>query len=111
MAEVTRTITASAGGSSYDVLIGSSILPAAMARKELAAFERVAVIAGSRVYGLHRDYIDRSLSVFGDRMVLILYEDSEENKSYGRAGEVLEKFITATDGGSSDGRETLYRVD
>jgi len=95
MAEVMRTITASAGGASYDVLIGSSILPAAMAREELAAFERVAVIASARVYGLHRDYIDSSLSVLGDRMALIQYDDSEENKSYARAEEVLEKFIAA----------------
>ncbi len=90
-----RAITASAGGSTYDVLIGSSVLPAALARKELAAFERVAVIVSSRVYGLHRDYLDGSLSVLGDRMALIRYDDSEENKSYGRAGEVLEKFIAA----------------
>jgi 3-dehydroquinate synthase len=94
MAEVTRTVTASAGSASYDVLIGSSILPAALARKELDAFERVAVFASARVYGLHSDYIDESLAVLGDRRMLILYDDSEENKNYARAGEFLEKFIS-----------------
>ncbi len=93
MAEVTRIITASAGGASYDVLIGTSVLATAMARKELAAYERVAIIASARVYGLHRDYIEESLSVLGGRQFLLLYDDSEENKSYARAGEFLEKFI------------------
>ncbi len=93
MAELTRTITAAAGGRSYDILIGNSILPVSLARKELGAFELVAVIASSRVYRLHRDYIDESLSVLGGRGRLLLYDDSEEDKSYARAGEFLEKFI------------------
>ena len=94
MAEITRTVAATAGNASYDVLIGSSILPAALARKELAAFERVAVIASSRVYGLHRDYLEESLSALGGRQVLALYDDSEEDKCFERAGEFLEKFIS-----------------
>ncbi len=93
MAEVTRTVSATVGGASYNVHIGSSILPAALALKELDAYERVGVIASARVYGLHRDYIEESLSVLGDRRFLLLYDDSEENKCYARAEEFLEKFI------------------
>ncbi len=106
MGEVTRVITARTGDHAYDVLIGSSILPASLARPELAAFERVAVMASSRVYGLHRDYIDGSLSVLGDRGVLLLYEDSEENKSYGRAEEFLERFI----GGKMNRRSAVIGI-
>lgn len=106
MGEMTRAITARAGAHSYDVLIGSSILPASLARPEMAGFERVAVVASSRVYGLHRDYIDESLSVLGDRCDLMLYEDSEENKSYGRAEEFLEKFI----GGKMNRRSAVIGI-
>lgn len=90
---MSSTITASAGGASYDVVIGRSILPGALERRDLAGFERIAVIASSRVYGLHRPFLDESLARLGDRGRLLLYEDSEENKSYNRAGSFLEQFI------------------
>ncbi len=93
MAEVTRTITASAGGASYDVVIGRSILPGSLSRNRVEAFEHVAVIASSRVYGLHRGYLDESLGALGEHARLLLFDDSEENKSYGRAETFLEKFI------------------
>ncbi|MBN1497173.1 MAG: 3-dehydroquinate synthase [Spirochaetes bacterium] len=93
MANVTRHINATAGGSAYEILIGGGILREAFLRKELSPFERIAVIAGSRVYELHRAYIEEALDVIRGRCRLIFFDDSEENKSYAYAGRFLEKFI------------------
>jgi 3-dehydroquinate synthase len=88
-----RRITASAGNASYEILIGSSILPESLRREELNRHESIAVIASSRVYNLHRDYIDESLDSMRDRCHLLLFDDREENKSYAMAGQFLEKFL------------------
>ena len=93
MADVIRHIAAAAGGASYEILIGSSILGESLHREELAPFERIAVIAGSRVYGLHRQYVDDALDGIRDRCRLMFFDDCEENKSYLQPAEFLEKFI------------------
>lgn len=93
MADVIRHISASAGGAAYEILIGSGILGESLRRKELYPFERIAVIAGARVYDLHRPYIDEALAGIRDRCRFLVFDDSEENKSYAHAGRFLEKFI------------------
>jgi 3-dehydroquinate synthase len=88
-----RRIPASAGNSSYEILIGSSILPESFRREELGRHESIAVVASSRVYHLHRDYIEESLNAMRNRCHLLLFKDREKNKSYARAGRVLEQFL------------------
>jgi len=88
-----RRITASAGNTSYEILIGSSILPESLRREEMKGFESIAVIASSRVYDLHREYIEESLESMRERCHLLLFDDREENKSYAQAGRFLEKII------------------
>jgi 3-dehydroquinate synthase len=88
-----RQIPASAGNASYDILIGSSILPESLRREELNRYENIAVVASSRVYDLHRDYIEESLDSLRDRCHLLRFDDREENKSYALAGQFLEQFL------------------
>lgn len=93
MAKVMHRLQATAGLSSYEVVIGERMLPDVLSGRDLSAYESVAVIASSRVYGLHRAYLDGSLERLGGRSRLLLMEDSEENKSYPLAGKFLEAFI------------------
>jgi 3-dehydroquinate synthase len=86
-------ISASAGYASYEILIGSSILPESLRREELSRHESLAVMISSRVYQLHRDYIDASLVAMRDRFHLLPFDDREENKSYALAGQFLERFL------------------
>jgi len=88
-----RRIPASAGNASYEILIGSSILPESLRREELVRHESLAVVASSRVYQLHGGYIDASLDAVRDRCRLLLFDDREENKSYAMAGQFLERFL------------------
>jgi 3-dehydroquinate synthase len=88
-----RQIKAAAGGDTYEILIGGAILRESLRRDELSAFERIAVIAGSRVYELHRAYIEEALEGIQGRGHLLIFDDSEENKSYACAGQFLEKFL------------------
>jgi 3-dehydroquinate synthase len=93
MEGVMRHISASAGGAAYEILIGESILPGALRGEALRHYESVAVIASSRVYDLHRAYIDESLEALRGRFHFLLMDDLEENKSYAMAGRFLESFI------------------
>lgn len=88
-----KRITATANGVGYDILIGTSILPGAFGDRRLESFENVAVIVSSRVYSLHRDYIDASIALFGGRSHLMLMDDREEMKSYEHGGRFLEGFL------------------
>lgn len=88
-----QRISASAGNASYEILIGSSILPEALRREELGRHESIAVIVSSRVYQKHRGYIDESLGTMGERCHLVMFDDREENKSYALGGQFLERFL------------------
>lgn len=90
---MTRVITATAGSASYRILIGSSILRDALGGDPAGAFESIAVVVSSRVYGLHREYIDDAMGPLGKRCRLMLMDDGEESKNYAYAGRFLEQFI------------------
>jgi 3-dehydroquinate synthase len=90
---MTRIITAAAGNASYRIMIGGSILREALAGVPAGAYESIVVVASSRVYGLHRDYIDDALGALGGRCSLMLMDDGEENKNYAYAGRFLEQFL------------------
>ncbi len=93
MGSVKKRITAMAGEAGYDILIGTSILAGAFGDRRLESFECVAVIVSSRVYSLHRAYIDESIALFGGRSHLMLMDDREEMKSYEHGGRFLEIFL------------------
>ncbi len=90
---MTRVITASAGSAAYRIMIGGSILRDALGGEIAGSFESLAVVASSRVYGLHREYIDASLGALGNRCRLMLMDDGEESKNYAYAGRFLEQFL------------------
>ncbi|MBN2078164.1 MAG: 3-dehydroquinate synthase [Spirochaetes bacterium] len=90
---MTKRINASAGGADYDIVIGNSILAGAFRDRRLASFESVAVIVSSRVYSLHRAYIDESIALFGCRSHLMMMDDREEMKGYEHGGRFLEGFL------------------
>ena len=93
MAGMTRVITASAGSAAYRIMIGDSILRDALGGDTAASFESLAVVASSRVYGLHGEYIDESLGALGEQYRLMLMDDGEESKNYAYAGRFLEQFL------------------
>jgi 3-dehydroquinate synthase len=93
MAGLIHTLAARAGAVSYDILIGSSILPESFLRSEITSSERIALIVSAGTYELHRHYIDDSLEVIRSRLFLIRMDDREENKSYGYAERFLNRFI------------------
>ena len=90
-----HAIAASTAGGAYDILVGSSILADSLKRREIPAGETVACVVSSRVYGLHREYIDGALAALGGRQRVMVFDDSEENKNYSLAGRFLEQFIEA----------------
>lgn len=90
-----HTVAATTASGAYDILVGTSILPEALSRGKFPADEPVACVVSSCVYDLHRDYIDGALSSLGDRLRVMIFDDSEENKNYTMAGRFLEQFIKA----------------
>ena len=95
MADMTRVITATAGSACLpDASSGARSFAPPWRGRIAGAFESLAVVASSRVYGLHREYIDDIAGrPWETGAVFMLMDDSEENKSYARAGGFLEQFI------------------
>ncbi len=87
-----KEVTVSAGDKSYRAVIGSSILRQINDRVKMLGPDRIALVASSRVYSLHKKYIEDSLDFFGE-CATFLVDDSEKNKNYSYAGGFLERFI------------------
>jgi 3-dehydroquinate synthase len=87
-----KEVLVSTGEKSYSAVIGESSLNQINGIVKKLGPDRIVLIASSRVYSLHRDYIEDSLDFFGE-CTTFLMEDSEKNKNYAYAGGFLEKFI------------------
>jgi 3-dehydroquinate synthase len=88
-----HTIGASAGTSSYDILVGNSFLHDAFGRREVTSAERIAFIISARIEGLYGEYVRTALGDIRGKSFFFTMDDREENKSYIYAERFLEKFI------------------
>lgn len=86
-----KLITAVFGGMTCRITVGAGVL-ADLAQLDLPRPDRTAALVSSRVYRLHRERIHRALASIGDPAI-IEFEDGEENKSYGNAGNFLERLL------------------
>ncbi len=87
-----KELVVSTGEKSYSAVIGESSLNRVNAIVDKLTPDRIVLVGSSRVFSLHRDYIEDSLDFFGE-CTTFLMDDSEKNKNYGYAGGFLEKFI------------------
>ena len=84
MAGQLKIITAKTAATSYDILIGDSILATALAREEAVAPYRRAVLVSFNVYDLHKEYIDQHTThlerqeIPGDMVKFIQDKEKEE---------------------------------
>ena len=92
MAELTEKIIARTGKSSYDILIGSSILPSVLEDESFSSYNSIVIIVSSRVNELHGEYLTESTQRL-DHCEILLMDDGEENKNYKHAEGYLNKFI------------------
>ncbi|MFC1668918.1 3-dehydroquinate synthase [Spirochaetota bacterium] len=76
---------------SYNIFIGKEIFQSLREKLNGHSYDRVAVVVSSRVYELHRKYIDESIG--GLDYGLYVMEDSEENKNYSFAEQFFEQFL------------------
>ena len=65
--------------SQYDVIIGESIIDSIQNFEEMENADKIAVIISSRVFDLHREFIENALKTLPDYKILLM-DDSEENK-------------------------------
>ena len=93
MARVISTVRAETASASYDVMIGRGILRTGLEQFTAGFVETAALIVSSRVYELHREYIENSLAPLKGRYRLAVMNDGEEHKSYAEAGRFIEMFL------------------
>lgn len=86
-------ITAHAGTSTYDILVGASILAKTFECGAVSSAESIAIIVSSRVYEIHRDRIESAYNSLRSKCHLFLMDDGENNKNYAYAEQFLNHFI------------------
>lgn len=87
-----KEITVSTGDKSYSAVIGELSLDRINGVVDKLAPDRIALVISSKVYTLHKEYIEDSLDFF-HKCAVFFMEDSEKNKNYDYAGGFLENFI------------------
>lgn len=86
------------GSSSYEINIGSSILPSCgeWAIKSLKTRSKIAVISNKKVFGLYGNVVVKSLKSAGFRPVVFLMNDGERYKNFRTIENVL-NFLSSSD--------------
>jgi 3-dehydroquinate synthase len=94
MGKLLREVRAETSSAVYSIVIGSGIAADALAGSSVFKGEPSAFIVSTTVYNLHTAYIDSFLKKISGS-VLILFEDSEANKSFTYAGPFLNRLAEA----------------
>ncbi len=91
---MTRLVHVSAPSGSYEVKIGSGLLPAiGQEVRAVTKAQRCAVVSGTNVYPLYGDAVHSSLECAGFETVSLVFPAGEQTKCLERYGELL-NFLT-----------------